>query len=351
MVLNYHNQEIFIAFLACVLRIRRAKPPVGIALTRFQTGGGTVGEGVTVLLFSGGSVMQEFLGELQGQKGIITGGGHGIGKSIALEFANEGAQVAVADINGSAARLTCEEICSRHGPDSATWVQFDQGQESDCNELADRVVHDFGAINYLVVNAATWSGKRYWHPNPQCRSSWQEWERVFAVNVAGPLQLVRNCAGEMLGQAGIGSSNSITVVTSIHQSLIRRLNVEYSLTKASQRMLVNELAAEFAFGGVRVNAIAPGDIETSDDSLRKANPFVPLRGVAGRCVDIARVAVFLTSKRCSGYVTGTCIEVDGGLHLHNHCLSIMPSGSGRIVGGSARPESPEESFVPRLVNE
>jgi NAD(P)-dependent dehydrogenase (short-subunit alcohol dehydrogenase family) len=245
-------------------------------------------------------------GLLEGHTALITGGGSGIGRGIALAYAREGATVIAADINAAGAAETVAMI----GGNRARAEALDVTDRDACDALAAKVKAEVGDISILVNNAGIVR-----------RGTWEEtkdpvgdWDDTFAINVNG----VFNTTYAFLDQLK-ASKGRIISIGSIQSFLHVRNCVAYTASKHAVKGFTVALANELAPHGIRVNAIGPGVIRTavSEEILTK-NPerlaqlltHIPM-GRYGMPDDIAGPAVFLASD-LSQYVTGHTLVADGG---------------------------------------
>lgn len=238
---------------------------------------------------------------------VVTGGGSGIGRAIALRLADEGARVAVLDRNLTGAEDT---VAQANGMGAeAIAVEVDTSQAADVERARDKVADRFGDADVLVNNAAL-LGK---HPLDQLPLD--EWNRVISVNLTGYFLCAR-----LFGQAMLDrGAGTLVHISSIGSFVATPGAGAYSVSKAGVTMLSNQLALEWGPRGVRSNAVLPGSINTpfvaktyaDPELVRQRAEKVPQRRV-GLPEDIARTAVFLASPD-SDYVNGAEIVVDGGL--------------------------------------
>lgn len=255
---------------------------------------------------------------LDGQVAIITGAAHGIGRGIALEMAREGAKIVVADINDANAQITAQQL----GEISAECLlqHTDISREEDHEKLISETLKKFGKIDILVNDAAVgmWTLKTLLKCPPQ------QYRNTIDTNLTGAILLTRLVAQEMIERKTRGR---ILFITSIHDSVIYR-QPDYSVTKAGLVMFIREAAQELAPYGIRVNGIAPGQIDIDDAHVKKGvaleNPVIPLGKRAGLPKDIARMAIVLTSDYWSRYTTGAICRVDGGLSDVNWLSFHLP---------------------------
>lgn len=247
---------------------------------------------------------------------IVTGAAHGIGRGIALEMAQEGAKIVIADINQENAQITARQLDQLQ---SDYLIRLaDISREEDHQRLIQETLNRFGKIDILVNNAATWSSKTFRQITPD------ELKKVVDTNLTGTFLLTKTVAEEMIRSKTQGK---ILFITSIHDHILRR-HPDYSSTKAAQAMMVREFAQDLSPYGIRVNGIAPGAIDTDDQRVASQQPVqilhVPLGQKAGLPQDIARMAVVLTSDYWSRYVTGAIVRVDGDLADVNWLTSEIP---------------------------
>ncbi len=239
---------------------------------------------------------------LKGQTAIVTGGGQGIGRAICGIFAEEGASVVVVDIDGARAEETVRQL--RQEGRSAKAVRTDVSSGDEIKELVDGVLEDTGRVDILVNNA----GLAVFRSVEQCTE--EEWDRVMAVNLKGPFLLAKALLPTMKAQKA-GTVINLASVAGKTGGVVS--GAPYSVSKAGIECLTKSLARELAPYGVRVNAIAPGIIDTAltahhDQSFVDAIPL----GGKGEPRDVAEAALFLASAR-SRHITGEILDVNGGL--------------------------------------
>lgn len=239
---------------------------------------------------------------LEGRTAIVTGGGQGIGRAICGIFAEEGASVVVVDIDESRARETASQL-NREGR-TATAVRADVSSGAEIEALVDGVLADSGRVDILVNNA----GLAVFRSVEHCTE--EEWDRVMAVNLKGPFLLAKSLLPAMKAQRS-GAVINLASVAGKTGGVVS--GAPYSVSKAGLECLTKSLARELAPYGVRVNAIAPGIIDTAltahhDQSFVDAIPL----GGKGEPRDVAEAALFLASDR-SRHITGEILDVNGGL--------------------------------------
>ena len=239
---------------------------------------------------------------LKDQTAIVTGGGQGIGRAICGIFAEEGASVVVVDIDEAGAGETAGQL-NREGR-AAKAVRADVSSGAEIEALVDGVLEDSGRVDILVNNA----GLAVFRSVEECTE--EEWDRVMAVNLKGPFLLAKALLPAMKAQQA-GAVINLASVAGKTGGVVS--GAPYSVSKAGIECLTKSLARELAPHGVRVNAIAPGIIDTAltahhDQSFVDAIPL----GGKGQPRDVAEAALFLASDR-SRHITGEILDVNGGL--------------------------------------
>ena len=248
------------------------------------------------------------MGLLTGKTALITGAARGIGKAIALKFAEEGANIAFTDLvideNGEATRQEIEAKgvkCVGYASNAADFAQT--------AEVVEKVHADFGSIDILVNNAGiTKDGL-------MMRMSEQQWDAVIAVNLKSAFNFIHACTPIMMRQRK-GSIINMASVVGVHGNAGQS---NYAASKAGLIALARSVAQEMGSRGIRANAIAPGFIETamtaalSEEVRKEWMKAIPLRR-GGKPEDIADVATFLASDM-SSYISGQVIQVDGGMNM------------------------------------
>jgi glucose 1-dehydrogenase len=251
---------------------------------------------------------------LKGKKALITGGDQGIGRGIALRFAQEGADVAIGfRSHEENAREAVAEL--RQQGVKAGAFQVDVSQIAALPEFYAKATQELGAIDILVNNAGIERRAEF------LKASEEDYDLVMAVNLKGPFFLSQLFARDRAAQKRPGK---IINISSVHEELPFPNFASYCAAKGGLKMLCRDLAIELAPLGITVNNIAPGAIKTpineklmSDPA--KLNPLlenIPLRRM-GTPEDVAGCAAFLASSDAD-YVTGTTILVDGGLLFDYH---------------------------------
>lgn len=235
---------------------------------------------------------------------LVTGAGRGIGFATARRFLAEGWQVALLDIENDLVEARITELSL---PDTSLGLVCDV---SDPGQVADAIANlrqRFGRLDTLVNNAGVAVFK------PMLETTPEEWSRVLAVNLTGPF-LCSLAAAPLMAENGSGSIVNVTSISGLRASTLR---VAYGTSKAGLAHLTKQQAVELAGLGIRVNAVAPGPVDTA---MAKAvhtpeiradyHDAVPLNRY-GLEEEIAEAVFFLCSDRAS-YITGQILAVDGG---------------------------------------
>ena len=242
---------------------------------------------------------------------LITGGGSGIGKAIALRFAVEGYRAAVADVDASAASSTAQQINAMGG--RALAVQMDVADEVSVTDGVAASVSGLGPIDILANVAGIWIG------GSVTEVAVSDWDRVIAVNLRGPFLCSRAVLPGMVARNG----GVILNIASISALRVTRRAGAYNPSKAGLIALTKIMALDYAPHQIRVNAICPGGITgthmeevaaryrggTLEEVQRRASMY-PL-GRRGTPDEVAGAAAYLASDEAR-WVTGTCLVVDGG---------------------------------------
>lgn len=233
---------------------------------------------------------------------IITGAGNGIGKGIALHYAEKGANVVLADIDENARAQTAARITEQGG--EALFVQSDVRLEKDIVRLMEIAHQTYGQIDILINNA----GKTLFK-SPYDLSI-EEWDDMINTNLRSVFLASREAAKYMRHNKEGGS---IVNIASTRAIMSEPNSESYAATKGGIVAITHALAASFSEDRITVNAISPGWIETVDYSkLSKIDHEQHLSKRVGKPDDIARAALYLTAKE-NDFVTGINLVVDGGM--------------------------------------
>ena len=244
---------------------------------------------------------------LEGKVAVVTGSSRGIGRSIAEAFAAAGAAIAVNSRNTEAARAAADAIAATGAKSLA--VAADVGNATDVERLIQTTVAAFGRLDILVNNAGI---SPYYKPAETMSET--EWDDIMRVNLKGMFLCSQAASRAMIPQ----KSGCIINMSSIGGKVALPRLVAYCSAKGAINQLTRVLAAEWASFGIRVNAIAPGYIDTDLTKSLRGNPKrleamlrrIPL-GHLGTPEDIVGAAIYLASDAAS-YVTGAILDVDGG---------------------------------------
>ncbi|MDR0682614.1 MAG: 3-oxoacyl-[acyl-carrier-protein] reductase [Dysgonamonadaceae bacterium] len=244
---------------------------------------------------------------LEGKVAVITGAARGIGKSIAIRFAQEGCNIAFTDLAiDDNANATAKEI-EILGVKVKGYASNAANYEETHNVVAE-IVKDFGQVDILVNNAGiTRDGL-------MMRMNEQQWDLVMNVNLKSAFNFIHALTPVMMKQKS-GSIINMSSVVGVHGNAGQ---ANYSASKAGMISLAKSIARELGSRGIRANAIAPGFIATemthqlSEEVRAEWEKQIPLRR-AGTPEDVANAALFLASG-LSSYITGQVIQIDGGMN-------------------------------------
>lgn len=263
---------------------------------------------------------------------IVTGAGSGIGRGIALRFAEEGAAVVVTDVNrsqGEAVAQACIEAGGR-----SIFVLADVSVAADCRALVNASVDAFGRVDTLVNNA----GVNFVKPTLEMDET--DWDRVIDVDLKGTFLCSRYALEVMVAQG----KGSVINIASVHTQATLPEAAPYAAAKGGVEMMTKSMAIEFATKGVRVNAVSPGltdtqiwaDIQDAAADVEAARQHwydnIPMRRVQSPR-EVANVVLFLASDAAS-YITGANILTDGGMtaQLINQARYASKALEGKVPG-------------------
>lgn len=260
---------------------------------------------------------------LKDKVAVVTGGSSGIGQAIAIRLGEEGVDVAINYVGRpEGAEETREaieqgvDICMKQMAASGTrpiLVAADVSDEAEVAAMFERVLAEYGHIDYLINNAGIQIAQ------DTDKLSVADFDRVLAVNLRGSFLCAQHAIRQFLDA---GTGGAIVNVSSVHQVIPKPRFVGYSVSKGGMQNLTHTLALEFAARGIRVNGLGPGATVTPinrswiDDPVKRAavESHIPMRR-AGEAAEMAAAAAFLCSDEAA-YITGQTLFVDGGLTLY-----------------------------------
>ena len=235
---------------------------------------------------------------------VVTGAARGIGLAISKKFLEEGYRVAILDIDQKTLSQTMKQLFDTN---NVLGLECDVSEPDQVDPSVNRVVEEFGRIDVLVNNAGIAEFK------PMLETTYEEWSRILAVNLNGPFICSQACAPFMLKNEG-GSIVNIASISGLRASTLR---IAYGTSKAALMHLTKQQAAELGNKGIRVNAIAPGPVDTAmakkvhtADIRSDYHDVIPLNRY-GLEEEIADAVWFLCSDSAS-YINGQIIAADGG---------------------------------------
>jgi NAD(P)-dependent dehydrogenase (short-subunit alcohol dehydrogenase family) len=252
--------------------------------------------------------------ELKGRVALVTGGAAGIGAGIAERFVEEGASIAIFDINGEGARERAHQLC-RIGPVLA--IQGDVASEDSARNAVRQTVAHFGSLDVLVNNA----GIEVAGAIPSMEN--EAWDRQLAVNLKGAFNFCKHAIPHMRGRGGV-----IINISSVRAFVSYPGGAAYDSSKAALIAFTRTLALDHGKDKIRVNAVCPGYVDTPmtqewlktvpdrEETMRQLLAVHPL-GRMGTPRDVAEAALFLASDAAS-FITGTVLVVDGGMSTAGH---------------------------------
>ncbi|MEG1900195.1 MAG: SDR family oxidoreductase [Bacilli bacterium] len=233
---------------------------------------------------------------------IITGGASGIGLATAIQLANKGADVVVADWNEKGADV----IASLNNP-KITFIKTDVSSEENIKQLFSETVDKFGHVDYAVANAGIGSGM------PCHAETFEGWNRLISINLTGVFLTCKYAVSAMLNQ---GTKGAIVSTASILGLVGSPSAFSYSASKGGIVNMTKSMAIAYAKQNIRINAIAPGYVDTPIlaevpsehlELIKAAHPI----GRLGTADEIANAIIFLLSDEAS-FITGVTLPVDGG---------------------------------------
>lgn len=252
------------------------------------------------------------MNRFEGKVAVVTGGGSGIGRATCLRFAEEGAAVAIAEIDEPRGRAVADEIGRADG--KAIFVQTDVANESNVRAAVSGIAERLGRIDVLVNNAAVFVLKGI-------DATVEEWRKILDVNVMGPALMAKHVVPVMRKQGG----GAIVNLGSISSFIAQPQFVTYNTTKTAVLGMTRCMALDLAPENIRVNAVCPGSVWTPqvqqlaaqqglDRQAADADPRWGAAHMLKRLADpreIANAILFLASDEAS-FVTAESLMVDGG---------------------------------------
>jgi 3-oxoacyl-[acyl-carrier protein] reductase len=242
--------------------------------------------------------------EFAGKVAIVTGAAQGIGEAYARALAEHGAAVVIADLNAEAGEKVTADLASSGA--QAAFIRTDVSDPESATAMAQFTVNEFGGIDYLVNNAAIYGAMKF---DLLLKVDWDYYQQFLAVNLSGALACTRACFRPMRKRGGGAIVNQSSTAAWMYSGF-------YGLAKAGLNSLTQQLAHELGGMNIRVNAIAPGPVDTeatrtvvgglADDLVKS----LALKRF-GQPGDLTGACLFLLSDEAR-WLTGQIINVDGG---------------------------------------
>jgi len=239
---------------------------------------------------------------------VITGAAAGIGKQIAMEFAQEGAKICLLDVQEEVLQATKQEIMGSTGNENVETFVVNVVNLKEVELCVNKIIDNNSRIDILVNNAGITRDNLF------LRMSEDDWDKVIAINLKGVFNLSKAAIKFMLKQ----KSGKIVNIASIIGIMGNAGQANYAASKAGVIALTKSIAKEVGSRSINVNAVAPGFIKTKmtdalkDEIRQKMLEAIPLRRF-GEPHDVARLVLFLASDDAS-YIQGQTIVIDGGMH-------------------------------------
>jgi 3-oxoacyl-[acyl-carrier protein] reductase len=247
--------------------------------------------------------------DFKGKTALVTGASRGIGRAIAVKLAQGGANVALNYAGNEAAANEALALVQKAGAPKAKLFRFDVADPAACAAAVEAIVGELGGLHILVNNAGIAIDQLV------MRLKDEDWNRQISVNLTGAFNLIRAATRPMMKQKG----GAIVNLTSVVGEMGNAGQAAYSATKAGLEGLTKSVARELASRNVRVNAVAPGFIDTDmtaglpEAAKTKMMDSIPLARL-GTSEDVANAVAFLASDQAS-YVTGETLRVNGGMYM------------------------------------
>lgn len=243
--------------------------------------------------------------DLSGKVAIVTGAARGIGQAIAELLATAGADIAVCDLKAEWLSETAQKVTAKNR--KVLSLEVDVSKAADVEKAVAKVVETYGHVDILINNAGIT------RDNLLVRMSEEDWDAVISVNLTGTFLFTKAVARPMIKQR----SGVIVNIASIIGLIGNAGQCNYAASKAGIIALTKATARELAAKSIRVNAIAPGFIETkmtenlTEETRKKMAENIPLARL-GKPIDVANAVLFLSSD-ASSYITGHVLTVSGGM--------------------------------------
>ncbi|MEY2667515.1 MAG: hypothetical protein RJA59_153 [Pseudomonadota bacterium] len=245
----------------------------------------------------------------QGKTALVTGASRGIGRAIAVALSRGGAKIALNYAGNQAAAEESQRLCREAGSPEVRLFPFDVAAAAAAAKAVDDVVATMGGLHILVNNAGIALDQLV------MRVKDEDWQRQLDVNLTGAFHMIRAVTRPMMKARG----GAIVNLTSVVGEMGNAGQAGYAATKAGLIGLTKSVARELASRNVRVNAVAPGYIDTDmtaslpEGAKQKMAEMIPL-GRLGSADDVAAAVAWLCSDQAS-YVTGEVLRVNGGMHM------------------------------------
>ena len=250
-------------------------------------------------------------GRLEGRSAVVTGGASGLGRAIAMRFADEGAYVVVGDLRDDPREGGPRVVEALGG--RGTVLLADAASADDLDRLVTAAVERVGRLDVMVCNAGI-AGR---HSKGLLETTEEDWDAIMAVNLRGTFLGTKRAVAEMLGQEPVNEVRGrVVIISSQHGMIGPPGHVAYAASKGGVINFVHQVAVDFGREGVLVNAVAPGKILTGNpegmrpELLEYSHARTPFHRL-GRPEDVAGAALYLASDD-AGYVSGINLLVDGG---------------------------------------
>jgi NAD(P)-dependent dehydrogenase (short-subunit alcohol dehydrogenase family) len=244
------------------------------------------------------------MSSFSGKTAIVTGGASGIGERIAEDFVAQGGNMVIGDVNGNLG----EKLVSRLGA-KAKFIQLDVSRSADCKRAVEVAASAFGGLDFLVNGAIAMRAK------PLIELSEDDWRKTLDVGLTGTFLMSQVFTTHLLLEKRPGAIVNISSIGAQHPYGGAG---SYSAVKAGITLLTEQMALEWAQYGIRVNAVAPGTIETpltvylKEPEVRESRTAAVPLGRIGQPADISSGVLYLLSD-ASSWVTATTLTIDGGV--------------------------------------